>query len=69
MTEIQKIQQYLTSQKSYIDYQYDNEQVWMSNHRGEVLDIDTDKGIAVLSRAFSEDLIFTTLDDLKKELF
>lgn len=67
--EIKKIQDYLVSKKFYIDYQYENEQVWMSNHRGEALDVDTDKGVVVLSRAFKEDLSFTKLDDLKKELF
>lgn len=67
--EIEKIQEYLVSKKFYIDYQYENEQVWMSNHRGETLDVDTDKGVVVLSRAFKEDLTFTKLIDLKKELF
>jgi hypothetical protein len=66
--ELQKVQQYLVSQKFYIDYQCGNEQVWISDHRGETIEIDTDKSTVTVSYPFDTDKIFNTLEELKGEL-
>ena len=68
MTELQKIQQYLTSLKFYIDYQYENEQIWASSHIGADIFIDTDTTTVSISRAFVDDVVVTTLEGVKKEL-
>lgn len=68
MTEIQKIQQYLTSKKFYVDYQYENEQVWVSSHRGETIAANTDTGEFIVKQPFVEDRTFTSLEGIKSVL-
>ena len=68
MTEIQQIQQYFTSQKFYIDYQYENEQVWVNRHRGETIVADTNTGEFKIEQPFDIDRTFTTLEGIKSEL-
>ena len=68
MTELQQMQEYLSKLKFHIDYQYKNEQVWVSYHRGETIDIDTDTGIVTISQPFDADMAVTSLEDLQNEL-
>ena len=68
MTEIKQIQHYLTSQKFYVDYQYENEQVWVSRHRGETIVADTNTGEFTVEQPFDIDRTFTTLEGIKSEL-
>ena len=68
MKELQKMQEYLSKLKFHIDYQYENEQVWISYHRGETIDVDTDKKTVIISQPFDADVVVTTLEDLKNEL-
>lgn len=68
MTEIKQIQHYLTSQKFYVDYQYKNEQVWVSRHRGETIVADTNTGEFTVEQPFDIDRTFTTLEGIKSEL-
>ena len=68
MRELQKIQEYLSKLKFHIDYQYENEQVWVSYWRGETIELDTDKTIVTISQPFEVDIIITTLNGLKNEL-
>lgn len=68
MTEIEKIKEHLSELKFHIDYKYENEIVWISYHRGETIEMDTNTREVKVIEPFMEDEIFTTLKELKKRL-
>lgn len=68
MTEIEKIKEYLSILKFHIDYKYENEIVWISYHRGETIEMDTNTGEVTIIEPFMEDEIFTTLEQIKTRL-
>ena len=68
MTEIEKIKEYLSELKFHIDYKCENEIVWISYHRGETIEMDTDTGEVTIIEPFMEDETFTTLEELKTRL-
>jgi len=68
MNEIEKISLYLSQLKFHVDYRCENEIVWISYHRGETIEMDTDKGSVTIVEPFMEDETFTTLEELKTRL-
>lgn len=68
MLEIEKIKEYLSELKFHIDYKFENEIVWISYHRGETIEMDTDTGEVKIIEPFMEDETFTTLEELKTRL-
>lgn len=71
MKEIRKIKDYLLNGKFRLDYSPVDLDIeyWISPHQEESITIDYSNETVTVSRLFDEDKTFTTLDELKEELY